>query len=125
MIGSDAELLILQSTTGRCRRIDSSPINEQLTPLPDHFVYICADCVLCAISFSRTENEAADATGPDEASLMSEASGSEQNYEGGAVMLPNGVPLHLGHWVRRTLTTVHTSDRVISRPSNRGSDELR
>jgi hypothetical protein len=65
----------------------------------------------------KDRSEEADRTVPDEASLMSEASGSEGNDEGGLVVLPNGVPLHLPHWVRRTSPTVHTSDRVISRPS--------
>jgi hypothetical protein len=66
----------------------------------------------------KDRSEEADRTVPDEASLMSEASGSEGNDEGGLVVLPNGVPLHLPHWVRRTSTTaLGASDRVISRPS--------
>jgi hypothetical protein len=60
-------------------------------------------------------NEEADRAPPDEASLISEASGSERNGEGGLVVLPNGVPLHRRHWVRRTsITAPSASDRVIS-----------
>jgi len=70
----------------------SSPINEQLTPPPDHFVYICADCVAVCNQLLSDRSQEAGGAMPDEASLISEASGRGPNDEGGAVLLPNGVP---------------------------------
>ena len=80
----------------------SSPINEQLLPPPDHFVYICANCIAMCNQLLSDIHQEAEGTMPDEAALNSGAADNDGDDEGGPVLLPNGVPLRLQRWARRT-----------------------
>jgi hypothetical protein len=76
----------------------SSPINDQLLPPAEHFVYICADCVgVCNEILEDGRGAAGDRSPP------AFASETPIIDEDGPTLLPNGLPLRLQRWTRRTL----------------------
>ena len=74
-----------------------SPANEQLLPPPEHFVYICADCVAVCNALLDDRRREAEDTKPG-----AYATETPVIDEDGPPVLPNGVPLRLHTWTRRT-----------------------
>ena len=93
----------------------SSPINDQLTPPPDHLVYICADCIAICNQLISDRHEEVAGIMSEEAPLTSEASSNDDDDDSGPVLLPNGMPLRLRRWVRQA--NAKTNDQVKSRNS--------